>query len=62
MLYKITAAIIRSPDSDTDSLAIVPRVFKGNILASFLFTVDLDYILQMSIDQTKENGNIKKGK
>ena len=56
MLYKDTKAMVCSPDGDIDFFDIVTRVLQGDTLASFLFIICLDYILQISIDLMKENG------
>ena len=43
MLYKLAKAIECSPDSDTDNIDIVTGVIQGDILASFLSIIVLDY-------------------
>ena len=63
MLYKNTKVKVCSLDVDTDSCNIVAGVLQGNTLASFLFIIYLDYVLQTLIDLMKENGfTLKKGK
>ena len=44
------------PDGDTDFFDIVTDVLQGGALASHLFIICLDYVLQMSLDLMKENG------
>ena len=56
MLYKNTKVKVRSPDGDTDFFDIVTGVLQGDTLASYLFIICLDYILQTLIDLMKENG------
>ena len=55
MLYKNMKAMVCSSDSDTDFFDSVTAVLQGDILVPYLFMIYLDYILQTSIDQIKEN-------
>ena len=50
-----TKAKVRSSEGDTDLLDIIAGVLQGDTLTSYLFIIFLDYILQKSIDQMKEN-------
>ena len=56
MLYKNKKVNVRSPGGDTDFFDIVAGVLQGDILASYLFIICLDYVLRTSIDLMKENG------
>ena len=63
MLYKNMKATVHSPDGDTNFFNIVAGVLQGDTLASYLFIVSLDSILQTLIDLIKENGFLlKRGK
>ena len=55
ILYKNTKAKVRSPDGDTEYFDIVAGVLQGDMLASYLFIICLDYVLRTLIDK-KENG------
>ena len=37
--------MVRSPDGDTNFLDSVTRVLHSDILASYMFIIDLDYLL-----------------
>ena len=54
ILYKNTKAMVHLPDGDTDFFDIVTGVLQGDTLASHLFILCLDYVLQTSIDLIKE--------
>ena len=56
MLYRITKILVRSSDEDTDIFDIAAGVLQGDTLASYLFTICLDYVFRISIDLIKENG------
>ena len=59
MVYKNTKAMVCSPNNEIDFFDIVTE----DILASYLFIIYLDYILQMSIDLMKENSfTVKKAR
>ena len=60
MFYKNTKAMVHSLDVEIDLFEMVARVFPGDILASFLFIICLEYILRTSIDPIEENGFILK--
>ena len=47
---------VHSPDEDIDFFDMVTGVLQGDTLAPYLFIFCLDYVLQTSIDQIKENG------
>ena len=52
-----------SLDGDTDFFNIVAGLLQGDTLASYLFIICLDYLLQLLIDLMKENGfTLKNGK
>ena len=53
MLYKDTKAMVHSPYADANYFDIVIEVWKGDTLALFLFTNDLDYLQWVSIDRMK---------
>ena len=55
-LYRNTKVKVRSPDGDTDYFDIVAGVPQGDIFASYLFIICLDYVPRTSIDKIKENG------
>ena len=55
MLYKNTKVKVRLPDGDTDFFDIVAGVRQGDTLAPYLLIICLDYMLQTSVDLTKEN-------
>ena len=48
--------MIRSPDGDTELFDINSGVLQGDILASLLFIIPLDYVLRTSIDLHKDLG------
>ena len=50
MLYKNTEVKVRSPDEDTDYFDTVASVLQGDISASYLFIICLDYVFRTSID------------
>ena len=52
-------AVALSPDADTD-FYLVTGVLQSDISALFMFTLCLDYVLQMSVDQIKVNDFILK--
>ena len=58
MLYKNIKAIARSSNGDTEYIDsyidIVIEVLQGDILASILFIICLDYVLSLSVDLMKE--------
>ena len=56
IIYRNTKVKVRSPDEDTEYFDIVTGVLQGDMLASYLFIICLDYVLQTSIDNIKENG------
>ena len=56
ILYKNTKVKVCSPDGNTDYFDIVASVLQGDILASYLFSICLDYVLRTSIDLMKDNG------
>ena len=47
---------VRLPDGGTDYFDIVAGVLQGVTLAPYLFTICLDYVLRISIDNIRENG------
>ena len=47
---------VRSPDGDTEYFDIVAGVLQGDMLAPYLFTIYLDYVLRTSFDKIRENG------
>ena len=55
MLYRNTKVKVCSPDGDTDYFDIVAGVLQGDTLATYLFTICLDYKLTTSIDKMKDN-------
>ena len=55
MLYKNAKEILRLPDGDTYFFDIVTGVLQRGILASFLFIIYLDYVLQTSTHFWKDN-------
>ena len=58
VFYKNSKVKVCSLDGDTDFFDIVARDLLGDTLASYLFIICLDYVLQMLIDLMKENGFI----
>ena len=56
ILYRNTKVKVRSPDADTDYFDIVAGVLQGDTLATYLFIIDLDYVLRTWIDKIKGNG------
>ena len=48
--------MVRLPQGDTDFFDIIAKVMQKDTLAPFLLIICLDYELQTSIDQIKENG------
>ena len=56
MLYKNTKVKIRSSDGGTDFFDFIAGVLQKDTLASYLFIICQDYVLEMSIDLMKENG------
>ena len=54
MLYKNMKVKVCSRDRDTDYFDNVAGVLQGDILASYLFIICLDYVLRTSIDLLKE--------
>ena len=61
ILYKRKKkTLIHSPDGDTDFFNIVVGVFQGYTLALCKFIIDLDVLLQTSINLIKENVFIRK--
>ena len=56
MVSKKMKVKVYSPDGDTDYFNIVAGVPQGNTLAPYLFIINLDYVLRISIDLMKENG------
>lgn len=56
MLYKNTYSVVRYPDSDTDFFEIVAGMLQGDILASYIIIIWLDYILRTSVDTINDNG------
>ena len=63
MLNKNTIAKVCLPDGDTDFSDIIAVVLQEDTLASYLFIICLDYVLQTLIGLMKENGfTLKKGK
>ena len=63
MVYKNTTVKVCSLNGDADFFDIVTSVVQGDTLAPYLFIICLDYILQMFIDQIKENSfTLKKAK
>ena len=60
--YKNTKEKVCPPDSDTRIFDIVACVLQRDTLASYLFIICLDYVLQVWIDLMKQNGfTLKKG-
>ena len=55
ILNKDMKTIVCSPDVDTDFFDIITGILQGDTLASFLFMICLDEVLQMLIDTIKEN-------
>ena len=56
MLYRNTKVKVHPPDGGTDYFDIVADVLQGDISATYLFIICLDYVLRTSIDKMKENG------
>ena len=62
-LYKITRALVCSPNSDTDLFDIIIGVLQGDTLVPYMFIICLDYVLWMLIDLIKEKDfTLKKDK
>ena len=55
MLYKNTKVKVCPLDGDIDFFYIVAGILQEDTLASYLFIIWLDYVLQTSIDLMKEN-------
>ena len=47
---------VLSPDGETTPIYIKAGILQGDTLAPFLFIIVVDYILRMSLDQSKHNG------
>ena len=58
--HKNMNAMVHSLDSDLSFLDIVAGIRPRNTLAPNIVIICLDYLLQISIDQIKENGFILK--
>ena len=56
MLYKNKKPMVRSLDGDKDFFDFVAGVLQGDTLALYFFILCQYYVLQTSIDLTKENG------
>ena len=56
MMYTITKAMIASPDGNTDFCEIIDGDLQVDTLTPLLLRMHLDYVLQTSVDQKKENG------
>ena len=54
MLHRKITVKVRSLDGDTDMLDIVAGVLHADTIASFLFIIFLDDLLEMSINLIKE--------
>ena len=55
-LYKDTFAKVLSPDGDTELFEILAGVLQGDILASFLFIIALDYVMRESTNDDESIG------
>ena len=53
MLYKNTKVKVHSLDGDIDFFDIVAGVLQGNALATYLFIICLDYVIQ-NVDRFNE--------
>ena len=47
--------MVCSPDGDANFFNIVTRVLQGDTLAPLLLIISLDYLIQTSVDLTREN-------
>ena len=56
LLYTNNTSTVLSPDGETAPIDIKAGILQGDTLAPFLFTIVVDYILRMSLDQSKEKG------
>ena len=63
ILYQDMKTMVCWPDGDAVFFDIVSWILQEDTLASFLFKICLDYVLQTSIDQLKVNCfTLKEGK
>ena len=62
MLYKNTKAMVSSPDGDVGIFDMVAEVLQEDILSLFLFIINQNYVLRLSIDLMVENGVTRKKK
>ena len=46
ILYRNTKVKVRSPDGNTDYFDIVAGILQGDTLATYLFIINLDYVLR----------------
>ena len=53
ILYRNTKVKVRPPDGDTEYFDIVTGVLQGDMLASYLFIICLDYVLRTSIEKSE---------
>ena len=56
VLYSNTQATVLTPDGETEPFDILAGILQGDTLAPFLFIIVIDYIMCISVDQTKEKG------
>ena len=57
-LYEETRAKVLSLDGETEYFKILGGVLQGDTLAPYLFTIVIDYIMRMAIDDKEELGFI----
>ena len=62
MLYKNTKGTVLSPDDDTDVFDIVVGVMQADILTTYSFIINIDYILRTSISLIRKNSFTQKKK
>ena len=55
ILYKNVKAMVRSHDGNANFFDIIAGILQGDTLASSMFVICLDYVVQMSIDLIKRN-------
>ena len=60
LLYTNNSATVLSPDGETEAFDIKAGILQGDTLAPFLFIMVVDYLLQMSVDTSKEKGFLYK--
>ena len=56
LLYTNNTSTVLSPDGETAPIDIKAGILQGDTLAPFLFIIVVDYILRMSLDQSKQKG------